>query len=216
MALHLNLLHEEKEEQKQRQRDPLKIGLLMLLVIGGLMAGFYMWKAYQTLAIKSELGVVQRDWAKVEPKVTNAQKRAAELNSIINTTRVLDDMIDNRFFWAPFLERLLACSAVNLQFTSLDGAVNEETKAVSVTLEGLAAGREPRAAAEELRRQLIEKLSAAYKDVHVEFKALEDLDAIVAIDGVKLSTARYVLTIGFTPPGPPKPAVEPPARERRK
>jgi len=33
MALHLNLLHEEFQEQRQRQRDPLKIGMM---VLGGL------------------------------------------------------------------------------------------------------------------------------------------------------------------------------------
>ena len=30
MALHLNLLHEEISEQRQRQRDPLKIGMMVI------------------------------------------------------------------------------------------------------------------------------------------------------------------------------------------
>jgi hypothetical protein len=34
MALHLNLLHEEILEQRQRQRDPLKIGMMVLAGFG--------------------------------------------------------------------------------------------------------------------------------------------------------------------------------------
>ena len=79
MALHLNLLHEEIQEHRQRQRDPLKIGVMVLVGIGVLMFLYYMWNAYRTLEIKGRLAVVERDWAKIEPQVTSAQKRAAEL-----------------------------------------------------------------------------------------------------------------------------------------
>ena len=37
MALHLNLLHEEIFEQRKRQRDPLKIGMMVLVGLGALM-----------------------------------------------------------------------------------------------------------------------------------------------------------------------------------
>src|SRR2546430_10602697 len=103
MPLHLNLLHEEIFEQRQRQRDPLKIGMMLLGGLVALLVLYYVWNAYRTLEIKSRLGTVEREWTKVEPRVTAAQKRADELNGIIKTTRVLDDYIDNRFFWAPFL-----------------------------------------------------------------------------------------------------------------
>src|SRR5438477_9553930 len=113
MALHLNLLHEEILEQRQRQRDPLKIGILVLAGCGAILFLYYAWNAYQTLEIKSQLSKVQGEWAKIEPQVTAAQKRSAELNSIINTTRVLDGYIDNRFFWAPLLEKISHCVAPN-------------------------------------------------------------------------------------------------------
>jgi len=96
MALHLNLLHEEILEQRQRQRDPLKIGMLVLCSCGALLFLYYAWNAYQTLEIKAKLSGIETEWKKLEPKVTQAQKRAAELTDLINTTRVLDDYIDNR------------------------------------------------------------------------------------------------------------------------
>src|SRR5438552_2110585 len=178
MGLHLNLLHEQFQEQRQRQRDPLKIGLMVLGALGAVMFLYYMWNAYRTLEIRSRLSTVQHEWSKVEPKVAAAQKRSAELTSIIGTTKVLTGMIDSRFFWAPFLERLSRCVALNAQITSVDGTVIEDNKGVIVMIEGLAAGREPRAAAEELRQLLLEQLGQSYREVKVEFKALEDLDTL--------------------------------------
>src|SRR5437016_14105229 len=98
MALHLNLLHEEILQQRQRQRDPLKLGMMVLGGLGALMFLYYLWNAYQVLEIRNRLSQAQHDWSKVEPKVTAAQKRSTELNGIISTTKVLDGMIDARFF----------------------------------------------------------------------------------------------------------------------
>jgi hypothetical protein len=199
MALHLNLLHEEFQEQRQRQRDPLKIGMMVLGALGALMFLYYMWNAYQTLGIRNRLNAVQSEWGKVEPKVTAAQKRSAELNNIISTTKVLDGMIDGRFFWAPFLEKLSRCVAMNAQITSVDGTVLDDNRGVNVMIEGLAAGREPRAAAEELRQLLLEQLGQTYHEVKVEFKTLEDLDTLVKIGGANMAMARFALSASFNP-----------------
>jgi hypothetical protein len=206
MALHLNLLHEEILEQRQRQRDPLKIGVMMLVSLGALLFLYYTWNAYRTLAIKSQLTAVEREWAKIEPKVTAAQKRSAELDSIIKTTSVLDEYIDNRFFWAPFLQKLARCIAPNTQLTSIEGSVLEDNKGISVVVEGVAAGREPRSAAEDLRQMLGEQLAQSYTEVKVEFKALEDLDTVVSVGGTSMAMAHYVLGINFIPRPAQKPA----------
>jgi hypothetical protein len=199
MALQLNLLHEEILEQRQRQRDPLKIGMLVLSSCGAILFLYYAWNAYQTLEIKSRLSRIDRDWKKIEPQITAAQKRSAELTNVIDTTRVLDDYIENRFFWAPFLDKLSRCVAPNAQLTSIEGAVLEDDKGVAVTVEGVAAAREARAAAEDLRQMLIEQLSQSYHDVKVEFKTLEDLDTIANVSGVNMAMARYVLAVHFNP-----------------
>jgi hypothetical protein len=199
MALHLNLLHEEILEQRQRQRDPLKIGMMVLGALGALMVAYYLWNAYKVLAIRNQLAQAQHDWAKVEPKVTGAQKRSAELNGIISTTKVLDGMIDGRFYWAPLLEKLSRCVALNAQLTSIDGSIQEDGK-ITVVADGLAAGREPRAAAEELRQLLAEQLGQSYKEVKVEFKALEDLDTIVKIGGSNQAMARFSINTTFYTP----------------
>jgi len=199
MALHLNLLHEEISEQRQRQRDPLKLGSMALGAIGALMVLFYIFKAYQTLEIKNRLGAVQRDWAKVEPKVTAAQKRSAELTATIGTTKILDTIVEGRFFWAPLLQSLSRCVAPNAQLMSITGSVSDDNKTINLAMEGIAAGREPRAAAEELRQLLSEQLGQSYSDVKVEFKTLEDLDTLVNVAGVNMAMARYMINVAFNP-----------------
>jgi hypothetical protein len=198
MALQLNLLHEEITEERQRKRDPLKLGMMALGAVGAIMLLFYMLKAYQTLAFKSRLSAVEQDWAKVEPTVTAAQKRAEELTGIINATAVLDGAVENRFLWAPLLQIISACVAPNVQLTSLDGTVNED-KLVRLAIEGIAAGSEPRAAAEEFRQLLSEKLTQNYKDVKVEFKSLEDLDTPVTLAGTSTPVARYAISLSLRP-----------------
>lgn len=214
MPLNLNLLHEEISEKRQRKRDPLKIGMMFVGAIAALLFLYYLWNAYQTLQIKSRLSVIESDWSRVEPKVTAAQKRAAELNEIINTTRVLEGFIEGRFYWAPFLEELSKCVAPNTQLTSIDGSVIDGNKSVVVTIEGVAAGREPRAAAEDLRQLLLEQTSQRYKDVKVEFKTLEDLDSIVNVGGNTMAMSRYVLAVTFSPANTPT-APSPPPRGPR-
>lgn len=218
MALHLNLLHEQILEQRQRQRDPLKLGMMAIIGVGALLFLYYTWNAYQTLSIKSRLSAVDKEWAKVEPTVTAAQKRSTELNNIIKTTTVLDDYIEHRFFWGPFLEKIARCVAPNTQLTSLEGSVIDDNKSVSVTIEGVAAAREPRSAAEDLRQMLGEQLAdGGYSDVKVEFKALDDLDTIVNVGGSSMAMAHYILAINFstTPKSKAKPSPTPARGSRR-
>ena len=204
MALQLNLLHEEISEQRQRQRDPLKLGVMALIGFGALLFLYYGWNAYQTIQIKSQLNAVQAEWDKVEPKVTAAQKRAQELGKIIDSTKVLDELIEGRFYWAPFLAKLSGCVAPNIQLIGVDGSVNEGPS-VGLILEGIGAAREPRAAAEEFRQLLGEQLMQSYTDVKVEFRNLEDLDTVVNLAGVPTPSARFVLAVPFNPK-PPEPA----------
>ena len=217
MALHLNLLHEEILEQRQRQRDPLKIGMMVLAGFGAFFFLYYMFSAYRTLEIKSRLSAVERNWTKIEPEVTAAQKRVAELEGVIKTTRALDNYIENRFFWAPFLQKVSRCVPPNTQLTSLEASVLDENKGVSVSLEGVAAGREPRSVAEDLRQMLIEQLGQGYSGVKVEFKTLEDLDTIVNVGGTNMPMAHYLLAVNFNPGPMAKSAASPsPDRTRKR
>src|SRR5437879_11071747 len=140
MALHLNLIHEEILEQRQRQRDPLKIGMIALVGCGVLLFLYYTWNAYRTLEIKSRLTTIERAWKKIEPGVTAAQKRVADLEGVINTTRARDDYIDNRCLCAPVQQKLLRSAAPNIQITNFEAAVQAENTEREVSRKGLADG----------------------------------------------------------------------------
>src|SRR5436309_15227791 len=103
MPLQLNLLHEEILEQRQRQRDPLKLSIYAGIGLAALLLLNYLWTGYRVLDSKRHLNGVQGEWAKVEPKVTAAQKRVEELNGIIGTSKTHDKIIDRPLYLSPFL-----------------------------------------------------------------------------------------------------------------
>jgi len=206
MPLQLNLLHEEILEQRQRQRDPLKLSIYAGIGLAALLVLNYLWTGYRVLESKRRLNLVQSEWAKVEPKVTAAQKRTEELNGIISTTKALDGFIDRRFYWAPLLEKVAHCVTPNIQITALEGTVEEE-KGISITLDGVAGGREPRGVAEDFRQMLLEQIGKEEPSVKVEFKTLEDLDTTVSVGGNNVTTAHFIVMVGLDPfPKPPEPA----------
>jgi hypothetical protein len=96
--------------------------------------------------------------------------------------------------------------APNIQLTSLEGTVTED-KGVSVAIEGVAAAREPRSAAEDLRQMLSEQLGqAGYGDVKVDFKALDDLETLANVGGTSVAMAHYILSVTFQPTNKSRPA----------
>jgi hypothetical protein len=206
MPLQLNLLHEEILEQRQRQRDPLKLSIYAAIGLAVLLVLNYLWTGYRVLESKSRLNAVQSEWTKIEPKVTAAQTRAEELNGIISTTKTLDGFIDRRFYWAPLLEKVAHCVTPNIQITALEGAVEEE-KGITITLDGVAGGREPREVAEDFRQMLLEQIGKEEPGVKVEFKTLEDLDTTVSVGGTNVTTAHFIVMVGWDPfPKAPEPA----------
>lgn len=213
MALQLNLLHEEIAKHRQRKRDPLKLTMYVGIGIAALFVLNYLWTGYRVLEVKGRLAQVEHDWSKVEPKVTAAQKRAEELNAIIGTTKVLDGMIDSRFYWAPLLQTVARCVTPNIQLTTLEGAADEEGKGVAVVLEGMAAGSEPRGVAEDFREMLLEQVAKEQPGVKVEFKTLDDLDTSVAVGGNKAGMAHFAVGVEFNPF--PTPTPTPPERKAR-
>src|SRR5258708_32927648 len=204
MPLQLNLLQEEFLEQRQRQRDPLKLSIYAGIGLAALLLLNYLWTGYRVLEGKRHLNGVQAEWAKVEPKVTASQKRAEELNGIISTTKTLDTLIDRRFYWAPLLEKVAHCVTPNIQITSLEGAV-EDDNGITIILDGVAGGREPRGVAEDFRQMLLEQIGKEEPSVKVEFKTLEDLETADSVGGNNVTTAPFIFMGGLDPsPNPTK------------
>ena len=103
------------------------------------------------------------------------------------------------------MEKVAHCVTPNIQITALDGAA-EDDKGVTITLDGIAGGREPRGVAEDFRQMLLEQIGKTEPSVKVEFKTLEDLDTTVSVGGNNVTTAHFGVVIALDPfPKPPEP-----------
>ena len=96
MALHLNLLHEEITEQRQRQRDPLKIGTKALAGIGVLMLSFTFSKPTKLSKSKTASPAFSANGPKWSRRHRGAKTHGGA-NAIVGTTKVLDAIVDERF-----------------------------------------------------------------------------------------------------------------------
>jgi hypothetical protein len=75
--------------------------------------------------------------------------------------------------------------------------IDEQSKAITISLEGTAAGREPRAVAEDFRQMLLEQVGQAQPAVKVEFKTLEDLDTLVSVGGTNVPAAHFIVSLSL-------------------
>jgi Tfp pilus assembly protein PilN len=203
MALHLNLYHEIHKQSERERRDPFKIaGLVALLVAIVLVLGyFYRYSTVSSLERKRrELNAA---WSQLEPEMKAAETNKEVLLARQKSNQVLMDRLQGRFYWAPFLEKFAAATPPNVQIVTLTGEVEDEKdnkKTVSVLMKGVAAGEQPRTAAEAFRRSLQEKLGAVYGEVTAVFDAnsLEDGAETVQFNGKMLGTATFRIRVQFT------------------
>lgn len=206
MALHLNLLHEIDSRQRQRRRDPLKISMIVLVVIVLGLAGYYFLRLSQVSRLADESGSIETEWKSSEPKSKIAKTREAELTALFDLNKSFTDRIENRFYWAPVLEKVLGAATPEVQFIEFGGTVNQEGKELcTISLKGLAAGQEPRTVAEELRRALAKKFSDQTGKGQAEtlFKALEDSDQKVMLEGKQMAAVDFSIQIGIRRPEVP-------------
>lgn len=211
MALYLNLYHEIQKQKLQRQRDPLKIGIMVLLFIALIFVGYYLWRMGSASHAKSELARVQSEWSATEPKEKAATTRKNELDVEDKLKESLVHKIENRFYWAPLLDKVVHIVPSDVQITGFDGSVtNTGPKKITLSITGMATGAQPRSVAEDLRTTLQSKFAADYQQATSVFQSLDDSTESVQFEGKTTPVANFVITVSFTSPdisdtGTPKP-----------
>jgi hypothetical protein len=208
MAIRLNLYHEVQRARKQQQYDPLKLSMIGLGVITLCLAAYYFLEMGRTSTAKDTLITRKAEFAKLTPLAKTAKDREDALTKQIEVATLLTKRIEDRFYWGPVFEQVIACVPPHVQFTKCNAEVgNELPRRCQITLDGIAAGDEPRIAAEELRTTFLERLGQKFKNVTAGFKNLEDGTEPVNFFGKRMRTAIFSITIGFTsgeePPPPP-------------
>ena len=218
MALSINLLHEKHKLERQRQRDPLKLGVY---VLGGIVACFLLYFLYAWAGSQGKYN--RRDdllaqWEKKQREAAQVTQAEADLKLTAAASTALSNRIEKRFFWGPVLDLLYRTVPPEVQVSGFNGSNPRRGDFATVQLDGMAVGTEPRAAAEKFRNALIAALGAKYRDVTVSFRQLEEQPGVtLKLEGQDLPTARFTLDLKVRKPSAPAaPAPTPPPRPKPK
>jgi len=204
MALHLNLYHEIHRQAQRERRDPVKLaglgGVLFLVFL-------VIWFSYRLSVVtgverkRNELRVT---WSRLEPQMNKAVEDESRLLSQQKSNQALVKRIHERFYWAPLLDQCAAVTPPQIQMLTLTGDLEtdkENHKTINLLIRGVAAGAQPRTAAEDYRHAIRDRLEGLYKEVSVVFDAnsLEDGAENVTYHGQTLGTATFRIRVQFTP-----------------
>lgn len=196
MALHLNLYHEVLKAKALKRRDPLKLSMYGLAAVVACFAGYYVLELVKLHSVNSELASVKAEFDKLEPLAKTARKREEDLQSQMKAGNLLVKRVENRFYWAPLLEQVMQVVPREVQVTRFSGDLTGEgLRRCSLSIDGLSAGTDPRKVAEDLRTAFTEKFSTKYKNVSSKFRTLEDGTETITLDGKRVSTATFAITV---------------------
>jgi len=175
MAIRLNLYHEVLRAKRQEKYDPLKLSIMGLLVIIACMALYYFFQMSRTSSAQTAYNAKKAEFDQLTPQSKTAQEREVQLSKQIDLAKRVTDRMEKRFYWAPLFETVVSAVPPNVQLIKLSGDVGRETpRQCRITLDGVAAGPEPRAAAEEMRKSVSDRVGARYASVSATFKSLDD------------------------------------------
>jgi hypothetical protein len=213
MALRLNLYHEIARERLQRRRDPLKILLIFACVIAAGLMFYYVARYHQVRLVSNRLAGVRAEWAATEPKEKEAKEQEAIFTAQLSKRDLITRRIESRFYWAPVLEEIVRTVPREAQLLRMEAELSKDRPGTClITLTGVAAGAEPRAAAEELRTRLADAMGARFKKASAVFKFLEDSTEPAQVEGRLLATANSAILIDVgVPETAPAPASTPAA-----
>ncbi len=201
MPLTLDLLHEEHTQTQQRKRDPLKLGLYALGGVAALFVAYYGIRLLTVHTVNSQLAVREAEWKKQAPLAAASEKQEKESNVRLAAAAAVTRRVESRFYWAPLLDQLYKTVTGNVQLVSFSGNNELKDEKVKLVFEGIAGGREPRAAAEQFRISLVDRLGKNYPGSTATFRSLEESASTVTLEGKPMPSARFTIDMELRKPG---------------
>jgi uncharacterized protein YoaH (UPF0181 family) len=197
MSLYINLLHEEQSKIVERKRDPLKIGILSLLVVALCFCVYYLIRSADSNKLATEKNQLAAEYAKIYPQVESAKSAETNSNLAITSTEAMEKIINGRFYWGPLFSEIIAGTGAEIQITGFEGTLRS-ADSVTFNLIGMSAGREPRAVAERFRQSMEDRLHKTYGLVSSQFVSLENTDTPLVISGKSFATANFSIAYQIT------------------
>jgi len=195
MPLHVNLYHEVQQQELARRRDPLRLGMLLVLLVAiGFVVNYFI-VLERSHAVGIRLAGLQGDWAKIEPKAKEAKALQDKLNADIQASDAMIKNVDSRFYLAPILDDICKTVPRCVQLTHVGADSPADPKVIFsvLSISGISSSAEPRKEAESVRTALNARLTAEYKQVTSVFKTLDDSDQYVMLDGHRMPTALFTM-----------------------
>ena len=221
MALHLNLYHEVQTQNLQRKRDPLRLGMLALLVVAIGFVGYYFYRLQGGSSLTNQAARLQTEWLALGPKQKKAEDREKELQIALKQRDALVKRMEDRCLWGPILDLVSQGVPQGVQLKGMDAnktVTPDKIRVVTFVVSGIAGGEEPRRAAEDFRVDFSRKLGERFKTVNSVpkdgFRSLEDKDETVVLGGQSYSTAAFVVSYDAALDAP-VPVATPAARRGR-
>lgn len=217
MALRINLYHEVLRAKRQRQYDPLRLTMLAMIVVAAGMAFYYFVQMARTNSAKSKHATQKAEYEKLLPQKAAAEKREAELTKQIDLAEKLTNRMEKRIYWAPLFEAVMAAVPENVQITKLSCDTGRDKGGVGqITIEGIAADIEPRAVAEDLRKNVAARVGAKYPNASAAFRSMDDGTDHPVVNGKRMMTVVFTIAVTFrAEPEPAAPAAPAPSRRAR-
>jgi len=215
MPFHINLLHEEQEQELQRRRDPVKIGLMIILFMLVLLVVYYMQQLQSLSSLKGQQTRLQSEWKELEPQSKEAAAEQIRLEGIIGSAEALQQYASGRFYMATVLESLTGMVPPTVQIRGVSLMASGEGNTLTGSIQGIAAAADPRSAADEFREQLNSTLTRHVFQSELSITSLEDENRVVEYQGQELRAARFDFEIRATIVEPtPTPTPTPTPRRR--
>lgn len=210
MALSINLYHEVLRTKKQEQYDPLKLSIIGLIVIGCCLFGWYFVELGRKSSAVGTYNSKQEEFKRLDRQEKADKVRETELTKQLAVAEKLGKRIEERFYWAPVLEDIAVSVPEFVQTTKVVADVQGEAlRKIQMTIEGVAAGEEPRSVAEDFRMALVGRLTKKFKNVNSSYKTLDEVAEPQTINGKSYRIATFSISVTFnsgTEPPPPVPA----------
>jgi Tfp pilus assembly protein PilN len=200
MALHLNLFHELQKQERQRSRDPLRLGLYGIVAVIVVCIGYYFFRQQQVSAVTAQADQLRAEWARLEPKQAQAETQQAKLTADLKLRDDLMQYIEGRFYWGPVLQKIVEVVPKEAQITHLTASSpgsGDVTHPFVIQFAGIATGPQPRNTAERFRNALREKFQTSFTGVTSTFKALDDSSENVVVNGQPMPTVSFSIELDF-------------------
>ena len=190
----------------ERQRDPLKIGMLILLLVALAFVGFYFYRANQARVLGNELAELEATWEERKPQQEEAIARQQEIERVVAEAEALRAIMEERFSWARLLATITNEVPPNASLTSFGGQISQQG-VVTCQLSGLIASDSPRQSADDLRRQFAAALNREYGEPEngvrmrssVRLPLVENEADVFEVAGRRLPSASFNMDITIEP-----------------